>query len=282
MRPRVDPSTTRPGRRAAAVVAFAILAVLSACGDGADDVARPIPGADETTTTAAHEEHETTDGSVSFSSPSDGTHFAGPVPIVMTADGVDIEPAGEARPGAGHFHVIVDGDCLRPGDSIPKDVQHVHFGKGQTEAELYLPAGWHELCLQVGDGVHVATGATARLSVEVGVTSQDEWCQVVRSIDEVNDGLSFAESDFPVLQEAYGKGLPLLDQLLNGLDHVAADQRGNVQSLLDNFWDVARAVIDSADRAEAAPTVEDLLAAREGNAELEQAAAWMATTCGIA
>jgi len=40
-------------------------------------------------------------------------------------------------------------------EGIPADEQHVHFGKGQTEATLDLPAGTHTLQLVLGDWSHV-------------------------------------------------------------------------------------------------------------------------------
>ena len=41
------------------------------------------------------------------------------------------------------------------GYGIPADEQHVHFGKGQTEATIELPTGTHTLQLVLGDWSHV-------------------------------------------------------------------------------------------------------------------------------
>jgi hypothetical protein len=35
------------------------------------------------------------------------------------------------------------------------DEQHRHFGKGQTEATINLPAGQHTLQLMLGDWTHI-------------------------------------------------------------------------------------------------------------------------------
>ena len=38
---------------------------------------------------------------------------------------------------------------------IPNDVQHMHFGGGQTEVELTLAPGRHTLQLLLGDHLHI-------------------------------------------------------------------------------------------------------------------------------
>jgi hypothetical protein len=43
---------------------------------------------------------------------------------------------------------------LTPGEVIPSDKRHLHFGAGQTEAYLDLPAGSHSLQLVLGDADH--------------------------------------------------------------------------------------------------------------------------------
>lgn len=49
----------------------------------------------------------------------------------------------------------------------PRDTDYVHFGRGQSDGTVYLEAGTHELCLQVGDGTHVALDVTDTVTVEV-------------------------------------------------------------------------------------------------------------------
>ena len=39
---------------------------------------------------------------------------------------------------------------------IPNDFNHLHFGAGQTEAQITLPLGQHTLQLLLGDENHVA------------------------------------------------------------------------------------------------------------------------------
>ena len=111
--------------------------------------------------------------SVSLVSPSDGDVVAGPVQLVMAADGVTIEEAGEVNDGAGHFHVIAEAGCLDAGSAIGKDADHVHFGGGQSDGVVYLGPGDHELCLQVGDGVHSALDITDTISIAVNVQDRN-------------------------------------------------------------------------------------------------------------
>ena len=107
---------------------------------------------------------------VGFLSPKDGDTVRSPVRIVMGASGVEVRAAGEMAPGTGHHHVIVDAAGIPNDQAVPKDEQHIHFGKGQTEAEVALAPGPHTLTLQFADGNHVSYGeplaATIRITVE--------------------------------------------------------------------------------------------------------------------
>lgn len=107
------------------------------------------------------------EASVSFTSPEDGAEVSSPVQVEMAAEGLEIEPSGEVREGAGHFHIMIDTSCVTPGETIPEDDSHRHFGDGSTSAELELEPGEHELCLQAGDGAHEALDATDETTVNV-------------------------------------------------------------------------------------------------------------------
>lgn len=96
-------------------------------------------------------------GRVFFTEPADGATVTSPVHVEMGAESFTIEPAGEVRSGAGHLHIMVDAECIVPGQEIPKDEStHLHFGDGQMQADLDLASGSHRLCLQAGNGDHVA------------------------------------------------------------------------------------------------------------------------------
>jgi hypothetical protein len=107
---------------------------------------------------------------VSFENLEDGETVANPVSVVMGAENFTVEPAGEIQEGAGHLHIMIDVPCLAPGEVIPKDDNHRHFGDGSTAADLELASGDHTLCLQAADGAHVALegdGMTHEISLTV-------------------------------------------------------------------------------------------------------------------
>lgn len=264
-------SAVTPGASRAAGLGYLItgaLALLAACGD---DVAA-------TTATTA-----TSSASVAFASPADGAHIAGAVPVQMTAAGISIEPAGEAHTGAGHFHIIADGDCIAPGAAIPKDATHMHYGKGQMEASVHLDAGKHALCLQIGDGTHLAQPITSQITVDVGVASTDEWCAVATQIDELTADADIADAitadAFAALQQTYADAEHLANQLQAGLDRVDAVERADVAVLLDYFGQLGRAITSSADATAASTALDGLFASPPD--VLEAAGEWMTSTCGI-
>ena len=104
---------------------------------------------------------------VSIVSPEDGATVESTFPVTMEATGFTVEPAGEVVEGAGHFHLMVDADCVAAGEQIPADEAHVHLADGASETELTLAAGEHTLCLQAGDGQHAALDHTDEITVTV-------------------------------------------------------------------------------------------------------------------
>src|ERR1700716_2590716 len=59
------------------------------------------------------------------------------------------------RHDSGHHHLLIDTE-LPPLDSpIPNDFNHLHFGAGQTEADITLKPGTHTLQLLLGDKDHI-------------------------------------------------------------------------------------------------------------------------------
>lgn len=136
--------------------ALAALSLLAAACGRTDNAA-------STTTTA----DAAGEASAAFAAPTNGGSVSNPVAVEFSVEGFTLEPAGEVHEGAGHLHVMVDVPCLAAGEAIPKDAQHVHFGKGQTEGAIDLAAGEHTLCLQAGDGSHTALDLTDEITVAV-------------------------------------------------------------------------------------------------------------------
>lgn len=91
---------------------------------------------------------------VYFIAPADGATVTSPVTVKFGLKGMGVAPAGIAFENTGHHHLIIDAD-LPPLDApIPADANHVHFGKGQTEATVELKPGKHTLQLLLGDQTH--------------------------------------------------------------------------------------------------------------------------------
>ena len=107
---------------------------------------------------------------VTFVEPKNGATVSSPVTVKMAAENFTVEPAGEVKAGAGHLHITVDSECTPAGQVVTKDDAHLHYGKGQVEATLDLSAGPHTLCLQAGDGAHIAlpgAGMTQKINITV-------------------------------------------------------------------------------------------------------------------
>ena len=63
--------------------------------------------------------------------------------------------AGNMKPHSGHHHLLIDAPLPALDQPNPSDFNHLHFGRGQDEAELTLTPGKHTLQLLLGDGNHV-------------------------------------------------------------------------------------------------------------------------------
>ncbi len=213
-----------------------------------------------------------------FSAPADGATVAGGVAVEMVAQGITIEEAGEANAGAGHFHVIADAGCVDVGDAIAKDGDHVHFGKAQASGTIYLEPGSHDLCLQVGDGVHEALDITDTVTLEVGIASQEEWCAVVGEVDELfsaND----EEEEFATQQGIVENARRLLTQLSASTEFVDDSVRADVDETVAMTLEFSAALAGAADEAAAEAALAPLFGSSpEGE---EAAAAWILDTCGV-
>jgi len=69
--------------------------------------------------------------------------------------GMGVAPAGSDKENSGHHHLLIDTELPPLDHAIPSDFNHLHFGAGQTEAEVTLPPGDHTLQLLLGDKNHV-------------------------------------------------------------------------------------------------------------------------------
>ena len=87
--------------------------------------------------------------------PKDGATVSSPVSVKFGIEGMEIAPAGTDKPNTGHHHLIIDSEITDFGSAIPKDENHIHYGKGQTAASVELKPGKHTLQLLLGDKNHI-------------------------------------------------------------------------------------------------------------------------------
>jgi hypothetical protein len=107
---------------------------------------------------------------VFFKNLKEGQTVKSPVKVEMGVDGIKIDTAGAIMAGSGHHHLFIDAeDSLAAGTVVPKDDKHLHFGKGQTTAEVTLPPGKHKLTLQFADGIHRSYGAKLATAINIVV-----------------------------------------------------------------------------------------------------------------
>jgi hypothetical protein len=240
---------------------------LAACGD---EEPTPVVGGDG---------EEVAGPNVALAEPLDGEEVAGAVEVTMTAVGVAIEPAGEVREGAGHFHVIADAGCTAPGVPIERDADHVHFGQAQTDGKIYLEPGEHDLCLQVGDGEHNAMELTDEVTITVGVDSPEAWCRVVGEYDVLRTEADASTEDFALRKVAYENARRLLHQLEDGMSHVDGEGREAVLATLVAAESMVAAWADAVDEEDAATNLNEVAATN--TSEAGPGAPWVLEHCAV-
>lgn len=106
---------------------------------------------------------------ISFIEPVDGAVVSSPFKVKFAVSGMEIKPAGEIVPNTGHHHVFIDDVSAPQGVAIPADSRHLHFGKGQTEAQISLPPGPHTLTMQFANGAHQSYGPGMSRTIHITV-----------------------------------------------------------------------------------------------------------------
>ena len=104
-----------------------------------------------------------TDASVYFVNIQDGDTVESPFKVIFGLSGMGVAPAGTEKDLTGHHHLFINrapfGESEEGAEEaeygIPADDNHIHYGGGQTEAVVELPAGEHTLQLVLGDLGHV-------------------------------------------------------------------------------------------------------------------------------
>ena len=124
---------------------------------------------------------------VYFISPSDGARVSPTSTIRFGLSNMGVAPAGVDKANTGHHHLLIDSPLPPLGEPIPLDFNHLHFGAGQTEAEVTLPLGKHTLQLILGDDNHVPHDPPVYSQpITVTVTEKGERSERSESSEDVN------------------------------------------------------------------------------------------------
>jgi hypothetical protein len=152
-------------KASAVALALAVTCGMATCGTAA---AQGKGGPTESTPGAA----------VYFVELKDGATVPTRVIIRFGLRGMGVAPAGTERTHSGHHHVLIDTELPPLDQPIPNDPNHLHFGSGQTEAEIELTPGPHTLQLLFADKDHIPH-ATPLVSEKIRVVASDAPAQPV-------------------------------------------------------------------------------------------------------
>ena len=128
--------------------------IMAGCGSDQSTPSEPVTDAPPTATQMP-QVVSAPGATVFFVSPVNGATVTSPFDVKFGNSGIAIAPAGENVANSGHHHLLVDMQLANLTRPIPKDSQHIHFGKGQTEATIELEPGTHTLQLVLGDSNHI-------------------------------------------------------------------------------------------------------------------------------
>lgn len=97
---------------------------------------------------------ESSEGAVVYIiSPKDGATVGTTFSVQFDLLGMGIAPAGVNKANTGHHHLLIDGEIENM--NMPIGANAMHFGGGQTEAQITLDPGVHTLQLILADHMHI-------------------------------------------------------------------------------------------------------------------------------
>jgi len=141
------------------LAATIVVLSLAACGDNGQpaskDKAAPAPAADTSGRTPSPP-----GAKVFLIEPKDGATVKNP-----GVEGMEVVPAGTDKPNSGHHHLLIDTKLDDYNAPIPADANHIHYGKGQTEAQIELKPGKHTLQDVFADKNHIPHDPPVQSSV---------------------------------------------------------------------------------------------------------------------
>lgn len=154
--------TGRPILKLTAVLAIALGLMLTACGSDGDTAPGALPFVDDPSEGLALRGGGIPE--LTLVAPQDGAMVTSPVMIEAKVRNFQLSPPGVSEDGHGHLHVIVDHPCVEAGAVID---HHTHGESGAGEITLELEPGWHDVCVQLGDGFHSALAVTQQVRIQV-------------------------------------------------------------------------------------------------------------------
>ena len=107
--------------------------------------------------------------SVSITEPADGATVSSPFQVKFGIKGMVVAPAGDVVANSGHHHLLVNLDSVTAGEALPFSERHLHFGRGQTEADVTLAPGSYRLTAQFANGAHQSYGKPMSHTIRVTV-----------------------------------------------------------------------------------------------------------------
>jgi len=106
---------------------------------------------------------------VSLLEPVNGATVTSPFKVRFGVQGLTVAPAGDIVANSGHHHLLINQDAIPAGQSVPFSEKHLHFGKGQTEAEVTLPPGTYRITAQFANGAHQSYGPALSQTISITV-----------------------------------------------------------------------------------------------------------------
>jgi hypothetical protein len=120
-----------------------------------------VSGCANTPTTSAQQ--------VSILEPANNATVGTTFKVRFGVKGLEVAPAGDIVANSGHHHLLINLDSVPTGESVPFSDKHMHFGKGQTEAEIKLTPGVYKLTAQFANGAHQSYGKPLSETITVTV-----------------------------------------------------------------------------------------------------------------
>jgi Domain of unknown function (DUF4399) len=139
-----------------AIAAAFLVVSLAACGDDSSKTSEAAKEAAPAPAETASDRTPSPAGAkVMILEPADGATVKSPITVKFGVEGMEVAPAGTDKPNTGHHHLYIDSALNNDGSAVPADANHIHYGKGQTEAQIELPPGKHTLQDVFADKNHI-------------------------------------------------------------------------------------------------------------------------------